>query len=343
MKAKNAVRRLAYALGHRYRLHRRDLPGTPDLTFPKRGWGQSLVRRRNCSKRRSTHAVVPGRIELPRVVGVRQYGTLVAGTRRPRNHPDLVDGTCVCFALALVLLVAARPALTAPPGQKPNSDSLPMVFGLHSPTEPGSSLSMTCDGAPPYATIVCRFVTVSVRKPSPQQIERDLKELDEAIRKTTATEFLERQQRECGSTPTKHSETVREIESLKARFPASASIAETGLALCRCSGLDCYKQGLRKAMDLQQDVCRASADTFEIEFKRVGQARQWMNAAEPTGLCSMVTAVVIEELDGKWTYRQTRLAVDHTLPLCKGLPPQQELAFIEMLSPGITGCRVVEY
>ncbi len=31
------VRRAAHALGLRYRLHRRDLPGTPDLAFPKHG------------------------------------------------------------------------------------------------------------------------------------------------------------------------------------------------------------------------------------------------------------------------------------------------------------------
>lgn len=31
-----AVRRLLHALGYRYRLHRRDLPGVPDLVFPAR-------------------------------------------------------------------------------------------------------------------------------------------------------------------------------------------------------------------------------------------------------------------------------------------------------------------
>lgn len=30
------VRRLVYAMGYRYRLHRRDLPGTPDLVFAGR-------------------------------------------------------------------------------------------------------------------------------------------------------------------------------------------------------------------------------------------------------------------------------------------------------------------
>ncbi len=30
-----AVRRVAHALGYRFRLHRRDLPGAPDLVFPR--------------------------------------------------------------------------------------------------------------------------------------------------------------------------------------------------------------------------------------------------------------------------------------------------------------------
>ena len=30
------VRRLVHSLGYRYRLHRRDLPGVPDLVFPSR-------------------------------------------------------------------------------------------------------------------------------------------------------------------------------------------------------------------------------------------------------------------------------------------------------------------
>jgi DNA mismatch endonuclease (patch repair protein) len=31
------VRRLAHSMGYRFRVHRRDLPGTPDLVFPARG------------------------------------------------------------------------------------------------------------------------------------------------------------------------------------------------------------------------------------------------------------------------------------------------------------------
>ena len=35
--AEMRVRRTVHVLGLRYRLHRRDLPGTPDLVFPKHG------------------------------------------------------------------------------------------------------------------------------------------------------------------------------------------------------------------------------------------------------------------------------------------------------------------
>src|ERR1700760_23494 len=35
-KPEMAVRRVAHKLGYRYRLHRRDLPGKPDLVFPSR-------------------------------------------------------------------------------------------------------------------------------------------------------------------------------------------------------------------------------------------------------------------------------------------------------------------
>jgi len=36
-KPEMVVRRLVHRLGYRYALHRRDLPGTPDMVFPARG------------------------------------------------------------------------------------------------------------------------------------------------------------------------------------------------------------------------------------------------------------------------------------------------------------------
>ena len=36
MKPEMRVRRLAHSMGYRYRLHRKDLPGKPDLVFPGR-------------------------------------------------------------------------------------------------------------------------------------------------------------------------------------------------------------------------------------------------------------------------------------------------------------------
>jgi DNA mismatch endonuclease (patch repair protein) len=54
------VRRLVHSLGYRYRLHRADLPGKPDLVFPKR---RKVIfvhgcfwHRHGCSRGRSTPA-----------------------------------------------------------------------------------------------------------------------------------------------------------------------------------------------------------------------------------------------------------------------------------------------
>jgi DNA mismatch endonuclease (patch repair protein) len=40
-----AVRRLLHAMGYRFRLHRRDLPGTPDIVFPAR---RKVIEVRGC-------------------------------------------------------------------------------------------------------------------------------------------------------------------------------------------------------------------------------------------------------------------------------------------------------
>ncbi|RIL04472.1 MAG: very short patch repair endonuclease [Proteobacteria bacterium] len=50
-----AVRRVLHCLGHSYRLHNRDLPGSPDLANRRQGWaifvhGCFWHRHRNCSR-----------------------------------------------------------------------------------------------------------------------------------------------------------------------------------------------------------------------------------------------------------------------------------------------------
>lgn len=53
------VRKLAHRLGYRFRLHRRDLPGTPDLVFPKY---RTVVQVNGCfwhGHRGCRHAVAP--------------------------------------------------------------------------------------------------------------------------------------------------------------------------------------------------------------------------------------------------------------------------------------------
>lgn len=222
-------------------------------------------------------------------------------------------------------------------------DTLPMFGGLHSQTETQSSLSMTCDGEAPFTRLTCRFVTVYVNKPTPTEIQRRQSEAVAALRSLTPEKFLADKTRQCGP-PSDRARSLQELESMKTRYPAAAGMAATFAAQCDCPDLGCFREAVHKAVELDHDVCHASADTFEVEFVRVGRARKWINKSEPSGACSMVTAIVIEEEAGsKWTYRQTRLSVDTTLPLCKELDPHREVVYETMLSPGVLGCRVVDY
>lgn len=222
-------------------------------------------------------------------------------------------------------------------------ETVPMFFGLHSATD-NSSLTMTCAGSAPYQTLSCNFIQVSVRKPSASDIQRSQTELDKTLRTLTMEGFLADQRRQCSEVPEKRAEALRDLEAMKVRYPPTAAMTETWLALCRCPDIQCYRAGLQKALILENDVCTAGADTFQVEFTRVGQARKWMSKAEPGGLCSMATAIVIEEDDkGRWTYTQTRLTLDQTLPVCRDLQPNQKVVYSLALSPGVTGCRVVAF
>ena len=57
------VRRLLHGMGYRFRLHRRDLPGTPDIVFPGR---RAIVEVRGCFWHRHTDSACRNAV-LPKV------------------------------------------------------------------------------------------------------------------------------------------------------------------------------------------------------------------------------------------------------------------------------------
>ena len=82
------VRRLLHALGYRYRLHRRDLPGTPDIVLPAR---RAIVDVRGCFWHRHPDPACRNAV-LPRVRAA-WWAAKLAGTvaRDERNLAALRD------------------------------------------------------------------------------------------------------------------------------------------------------------------------------------------------------------------------------------------------------------
>ena len=219
------------------------------------------------------------------------------------------------------------------------AEALPSFFRLYDEAD-GSSLRMTCRGSAPYQTLICNFIQLSVRKPSMEDTQRRKRELEEDLRALKMTDFL-RQQESCAADVAKQ---LREVEKERHRYPTRVATAEHLLAMCSCSTIDCVRASMEKMAALSSGVCEASVYTYELELTRVGQARKWMNKAEPSGLCSMVTAIVVEEdSKGAWTYTQTRLAMDQTSTTCSMFQANLKSVYSSMLPPEITGCRVVTY
>lgn len=74
------VRRLVHAMGYRYRLHRRDLPGTPDLVFPGRS---KVIFVHGCFWHRHAHCALA---RLPKTRGDFWLAKLTANAERDARN-----------------------------------------------------------------------------------------------------------------------------------------------------------------------------------------------------------------------------------------------------------------
>ena len=80
------MRRLAHAMGFRYRLHRRDLPGTPDLVFPSR---RAIIEVRGCFWHRHQGC---GRASLPKTRSEFWSAKFEANVSRDRRNLEQLEG-----------------------------------------------------------------------------------------------------------------------------------------------------------------------------------------------------------------------------------------------------------
>lgn len=224
--------------------------------------------------------------------------------------------------VALVLVLAATlpssgtaqrsHGTSAPTPTPPDSWELPatgMEFGRAVQTAPAGAISwmaMQCSGdAPRYMHVHCVFRTVAVRVPTASAI-------DEAVREVR-----------------EHSFQASELATLRRMCAAPRSEVpgrerDASESMCACLSRDaaervgCVLDVIAEWERTRVSACEVGTQSFEVDLERVGRTR-WSGTA--TGvLCANVTAVIVDSDDEylRWTYTQTRVAVDDSSELCGG-------------------------
>src|SRR5258708_5777321 len=82
-KPERAVRSLVHGLGYRYRLHRKDLPGSPDLTFPSR---KKIIFVHGCFWKANQNCEVANQPKPRRSYWLSKFRTNVVRDRRNRRQ-----------------------------------------------------------------------------------------------------------------------------------------------------------------------------------------------------------------------------------------------------------------
>lgn len=116
------VRSMLHAMGYRFRLHRRDLPGRPDIVFPSR---HKVIEVRGCFWHRHPDPTCPNAV-LPRTRTEFWSAKLAANVERDERNvrllTDLGWGSLILWECQLADPVALAKRLAdflGPPGSRP--------------------------------------------------------------------------------------------------------------------------------------------------------------------------------------------------------------------------------
>lgn len=198
--------------------------------------------------------------------------------------------------LLLALFVAAAP------GQKKRERSwnddlaAPSFQGLPSATEIGS-LSMVCDGEPPFREIECVFFGATVTPPDMKRVEKE--DSDRAAEASKDTSLARRM---CANTKKEPQGTlVGNPEALS----TAAAIRTRFLDGCeRCTAKECGVVAEMAANEAR--ICRLWSQTFRLRLTRIGLDR-WTHTGT-SGLCdSSLVANLVREREILWTFEQHRI------------------------------------
>ena len=192
----------------------------------------------------------------------------------------------------------------------------PRFFDQVSETD-NDSLTMKCEGTPPFTVMDCTFVGTSVTKPTPATFAKD-QAATRARFQTRSEPDLKHQQ---GLICQDLARNEGMITSLRLP-PGRAAVERRHLAwlkqLCACQNKACIVDAMVQQNADDPTTCTVSASTFTAHFQKVGQ-RKWISNNGPEGICGVVSVLSLEreEKYEAWTYTESTVTGNSDLPACQ--------------------------
>lgn len=206
----------------------------------------------------------------------------------------------------------------------------PQFTQIYNP-DSNSSLSMKCDGKPPYNTIDCEFQQVSLWEKSEAEISKEITEKAAEFNKVSLEE-LDKNYKWCSDF---EKQAPKFLEDAKDKHPGKKSEAKRELTtfklICDCYNSaniplvndkkECYRKALVEGLRSELNVCSLTVNTFKFSFKKISQ-NKWMTDPIRSGMCNIATIATIEHEVGKdyaWSYYQSRVQTGELDSTCKSL------------------------
>ncbi|WP_147446639.1 hypothetical protein [Corallococcus sp. CA047B] len=192
-------------------------------------------------------------------------------------------------------------------------------------------LTMDCTGEAPFKTIDCTFTQLSVTRKSDAEVAAEV-----AKEKTDIASHMNemRQGRSKACSAKIVSELRKDVagkasDITEGRRKALTTALDQFESMCACKDDVCLVDAYLRMKETTAKTCHISSNAYTMSFTRMSKTK-WVNQPKPSGICNVVTAVVLERRDDSgllWTYTQTRLAVDDENALCKGFDFTKPLVF----------------
>jgi len=192
--------------------------------------------------------------------------------------------------------------------------SAPYFFNLGS-LGSNSTLTMQCDGEPPFQEISCSFAQAMIHASTPEQKESNL---NDALKELGALKSNEIESLKKSLTIDKSSIKKITDKSSKEQNTYINELVRLAKNIEAAKDKSALRTALIDFYNFNDSSCNITANTFNYNFTRVNKYK-WIYNPTPQGLCNVVRVATIEnskESPNLWTFSQITASAD-TSDYCK--------------------------